>query len=124
MDGGGDFGAGGDAELARMLDTWTLAVLGEMDGSLDHAVHIVEIGSGKRQPVIHLDRKPRAPKRWSAEFLIADLARSAIARDGPCAACRTPGSGLSGVDGDARQGHPFAGAAAGGSTTWARAVHA
>ena len=42
MDGGGGFGAGGYAELARMLDTWTLAVLGEMDGSLDHAVHIVE----------------------------------------------------------------------------------
>jgi hypothetical protein len=49
VDGGGGFGAGGDAELARMLDTWTLAVLGEMDGSLDHAVHIVEIGSGKRR---------------------------------------------------------------------------
>jgi hypothetical protein len=97
-----------------MLDTWTLAILAEMDGSLDHAVHIVEIGSGKRQPVIHLDGKPRAPKRWSAEFLIADLARSAIARDGPCAACRTPGSGLSGVDGDARQGHPLADAAARG----------
>ena len=34
VDGGGDFGAGGDAELARMLDMWTLAVSAEMDGSL------------------------------------------------------------------------------------------
>jgi hypothetical protein len=34
MDGGSGFGAVETPSLARMLDTWTLAVLGEMDSSL------------------------------------------------------------------------------------------
>ena len=66
VDGSGGFGAGEDAELARMLYTWTLTVLGEMDSSLAMSRLPRPAATSRSTSISHSARPNRDGIPWKA----------------------------------------------------------